>query len=549
MMISKENARMRADMYRFLSRCYKEEIDGKTLAAMKNMSFPAAEGKLGEGYAMLRGYLDSCGENATEELAVDYARVFLAAGSADGAAAIPCESVYASPAKIYMQESWEEVCAEYARFGMAKAEGYDDLMEDHLALELEFMAHLIEKGEYAAQKSFAEKHLSNWVGSFAADIDKYARRDFYKAIGRITEGFIGLDAQLLAAVENGDVGVSRSFSVRNERMSNILARLGESYHVYAPMRFAKRGPKGKDLIRYGEIRELTDIVYREKSNFSPKECIYPVSQTLFRFDAQDCSVQEKADDKGIIIICRACDINAFRRLDNIFLHNGEADLFYGRMREKVKFILLECRESFENCFCASMGTNKALGYSAAMRIDDICALMEICDEELLPYFLDEVPIEFAPEFVKENPRKARIPAIEREKLGEICKMEFWDKYDGECIACGGCSTVCPGCSCFDTVDVIYDETSMEGERRRVWSSCMLRDFTQTAGGGLARKTQGANMRFKTLHKIYDYCRRFGGEHMCVGCGRCIDRCPRGIDFLDTINSFAEALEKQEGSDK
>jgi len=33
--------------------------------------------------------------------------------------------------------------------------------------------------------------------------------------------------------------------------------------------------------------------------------------------------------------------------------------------------------------------------------------------------------------------------------------------------------------------------------------------------------------------------------MCVGCGRCIDRCPKGIDFLDTINGFAEALEKEE----
>ncbi len=546
MMLSKENARKRADIYRFLSRCYKVEIDAKTLADMKNMSFPLAEGSLGEGYAMLRGYLDSCGDNAIEELAVDYARVFLAAGSAEGAAAIPCESVYASPAKIYMQENWEEVRAEYIRFGMVKAEALDDLMEDHLAIELEFMSYLANKGEYAAQKSFAENHLLNWMGSFVADIDKYARCDFYKAIGRITEGFIKMDAAFLGAVAMGEVVPSQCYSVRNERMSKILARLKENYRVYAPVRLPKRGPKGSDLIRYGEISELTDIIYKEKSHFSPKECIYPVSQTLFRFDAEDCSVQENADDKGIIIICRACDINAFKRLDNVFLHNGEADLFYGRMREKVKFILLECKESFENCFCASMGTNKAMGYSAAMRIDDICALMEICDEELLPYFIDEVPIDFTPEFVKENSRKARIPKIERAKLGELCKMEFWDKYDDECIACGGCSTVCPGCSCFDTVDVIYDETSMEGERRRVWSSCMLRDFTQTAGGGLARKTQGANMRFKTLHKIYDYCLRFGGEHMCVGCGRCIDRCPKGIDFLDTINGLADALEKEEG---
>ncbi len=546
MMMSKENARTRAQVYRFLSRCYALEVDDGMLEAMKTMSFPEAEGVLGEGYAMLRAYLDSCGENALEELAVDYATVFLAAGSADGAAAIPCESVYRSPAKIFMQEPWEEVCAEYARFGLGKGEKYADLMEDHLAIELEFMAHLIEKSEADAQKSFLEKHLLSWLAPFADDIDKYAKKDFYKAIGRISLGFVAMEAKLLSAVEGGTLSLSRSFSVRNERMANILARLKENYHVYAPKRFPKRGPKGRDLIRYGEISELTDIVYKEKSHFSPKECFYPVSQTLFNFDELECSVKEIEDDKGIIIICRACDINAIRRLDNIFLHNGEPDIFYSRMRDKLKLILLECRESFENCFCASMGANIAHGYSAAMRIDDICALMEICDEELLPYFLDEVPIDFAPEFVRENPRKATLPKIERSRLAEICKMEFWDKFDDECIACGGCSAVCPGCSCFDTVDIIYDETSRQGERRRVWSSCMLRDFTQTAGGGLARKTQGANMRFKTLHKVFDYCQRFGGEHMCVGCGRCIDRCPKGIDFLDTINGLSEAIEKEEG---
>ena len=251
------------------------------------------------------------------------------------------------------------------------------------------------------------------------------------------------------------------------------------------------------------------------------------------------------DDKGIIIICRACDINAIRHLDNIFLRNGEPDSYYARIRERMKLILLECRESFEHCFCASMGSNTAGDYAAAMRIDDICALMEICDKTLLPYFFDEVPIDFAPEFVKENPRKANLPEIKRSQLKEICAMDYWKQFDDACIACGGCNTVCPGCSCFDTVDIIYDEQSLSGERRRVWSGCMLRNFTETAGGGMARKTQGANMRFKLLHKIFDYGLRFGDGPMCVGCGRCIDRCPKGIDFLDTINGFAHALGKEE----
>ena len=93
-------------------------------------------------------------------------------------------------------------------------------------------------------------------------------------------------------------------------------------------------------------------------------------------------------------------------------------------------------------------------------------------------------------------------------LKPISDLEYWNQFDEKCMSCGGCNTVCGTCSCFDTVDVIYQEGSRSGERRRVWSSCMLETLTQTAGGGRARKTPGANMRFKVLHKFYDFADRF-----------------------------------------
>jgi anaerobic sulfite reductase subunit A len=78
---------------------------------------------------------------------------------------------------------------------------------------------------------------------------------------------------------------------------------------------------------------------------------------------------------------------------------------------------------------------------------------------------------------------------------------------------------------------------------------MLDTFTMTAGGGRARKTAGANMRFKSLHKMYDYGKRFGeGENMCVGCGRCVGRCSQDISFIDTINEFHDALEQAKGGE-
>lgn len=547
MMITRSEMEPRAQLYGLLSRLYRVEVDAPLLDALKALRFPAAANEtLAEGYSMLTAFLSGCGGDVLDDLAVDYATVFLAAGSADGKAANPCESIYTSPKKIFMQEAWEDVCRIYAEKGLTKNDRHADLMEDHLALELEFMSTLVKRRDPAAEQAFLEAHLLNWLPDFLADVDRYAATDFYKAVTRITLGFLQMEHELLAALNSGSLKQAQSFSVRADRMADIFARLEEHYRLFAPKRFPKRGPGGTDLIRYGQIRALSEIVYQEKSHFSPKEVFYPISQTMFRFKGEQCTEQEPEDDRDIILFARPCDINAIRRLDNIFLHNGQPDLYYSRMRGKLHLFMLECRESFDNCFCVSMGSNVTNEFNAAFRIDDICALVEVRDEAFLPYFAQEVPIDFTPDFVRENKRAARLPRIERGDLGKVCQLDYWKQYDESCIGCGGCNTVCPTCSCFDTVDVIYDETSRDGERRRVWSSCMLSDFTRTAGGGTARKTQGANMRFKVLHKVFDYNLRFGGtEHMCVGCGRCIDRCPRGIDYLDTVNGLTELLEKEE----
>ena len=137
MMITKSQMASRTHLYRLLSRLYRTEVDAPLLENLKKLSFPTANNEiLADGYSMLSTYLADCGENALNDLAVDYATVFLAAGSADGQAAIPCESVYTSPKKIFMQEAWEDVCRIYAESGLSKGSEYADLMEDHLALEL-----------------------------------------------------------------------------------------------------------------------------------------------------------------------------------------------------------------------------------------------------------------------------------------------------------------------------------------------------------------------------------------------------------------------------
>ncbi len=331
------------------------------------------------------------------------------------------------------------------------------------------------------------------------------------------------------------------YRVNYETMNGILDRLKENYHVYAPA-WVQR----KKKVRYREISRIEDIVLDRQSDFSPKEIYYPISQTMFYFTDTDVRDSEFTDEKEVLIFARACDINGIARLDHIFLENGgHGDLFYKRLRERVKFVLLECTESFENCFCVSVGSSKAENYSAAVRIGADEVLAEVKDDSLADYFAGNEKVDYTPEFVTENRKKIRIPRIpERSMLKTISGLEYWNQFDERCIGCGGCNTVCGTCSCFDTIDVIYKEGSREGERRRAWSSCMLENFTETAGGGRARKTPGANMRFKVFHKFYDYNVRFGGDgHMCVGCGRCDIRCPKQISFFDAVDGLSDEIDK------
>ena len=96
-------------------------------------------------------------------------------------------------------------------------------------------------------------------------------------------------------------------------------------------------------------------------------------------------------------------------------------------------------------------------------------------------------------------------------------------------------------------DVFYTDNGKVGERRRVGSSCMVDGYSNVAGGGQYRKKQGERMRFKVLHKIRDYRKRFGYD-MCVGCGRCDDICGEYISFSHIINKVAAAVEEMEKED-
>lgn len=335
------------------------------------------------------------------------------------------------------------------------------------------------------------------------------------------------------------------YEIGKKVFNNILENLRADYKIYGPKKFEKRGRfSDTDLIQYAEISSIEQIEFKHKSTYSPKEVIYPITQTLFYF-TEDEYKESTIDEKKIIVFLRPCDINGIKRLDQMFLDNGPfKDVYYERLREKVKFIMLECKDGFENCFCTSMNANFTQDYSMAVRIKEDSIYCDIKDEEFESIFKNLAKIvDFNVEYITENEINVNIPKPEKITI-DLFNHEFWKEYSNRCIACGRCNTSCITCSCFSTQDISYEENPESGERRRIWAGCHIDKFTNMAGGHDFRTDNGSRMRYKTMHKIYDYNKRFN-EHMCVGCGRCDDRCPEYISFSNCINKLNNLLGKEE----
>lgn len=324
------------------------------------------------------------------------------------------------------------------------------------------------------------------------------------------------------------------YSLTRENFNKLLAELSTEHQIYAPVRVKDKGAfSDTDLITYGKVSSLDEIVFDQKSRFSPKEIILPITQTLFYFTEDEFS-EPSSSDSGIIVFLRPCDVNGIKRLDQIFLSNGpEADVYYERIRNKVKFFVMECVESFSTCFCVSMQTNKTDDYSVFVRVEGDRVLCDVREDFKDAIAAKGQPVDFKPAFVKENQVAVQVPEeIDQSLYGH----EMWQEYNSRCIACGRCNVSCPTCSCFSMQDIYYEDNGNCGERRRVWAGCMVDGFTDMAGGHSFRKEYGDRMRFKVLHKIYDFRKRFG-YNMCVGCGRCDDVCPEYISFSNSINKL------------
>ncbi len=226
----------RQNIYAFLGRVFEKEIDDDFLRALisnKEAFFKSSLDSsinpiIREGARELYNYLSELDEGKLEkvklELAADYASLFLGVLHASEGVGIihPSESAYLTG--FLYQEPRDEVRKLYLDNGLVKSPQFKE-PEDHIALELYFMAHLCRKALRAlksrkteelssnleTQMEFLEKHLLKWAPKLMDDVIRYAETAFYRGVGKIAKGLLETDkdqieklARSIEAFHNND---------------------------------------------------------------------------------------------------------------------------------------------------------------------------------------------------------------------------------------------------------------------------------------------------------------------------------------------------------
>ncbi len=276
--------------------------------------------------------------------------------------------------------------------------------------------------------------------------------------------------------------------LNSDEMQTIFEILQKSYDVYGPKIYQGTGCfSDTDIVRYGLLNSWEELVWDQKSDYSFKEVLFPVSETILYFTEDEMKTADGVARQRLIFL-KSCDFHALKRLDEMYLKNGAEDYYYRRMRENTVLLW-------------------DYGQNAQEKLN----------------------------FVEKNEIHVEIP----ENLPDIIHQDsMWQEYGSRCIGCGRCNFVCPTCTCFTMQDIFYKDNPKAGERRRVWASCQVDGYSDIAGGHSFRQSQGERMRFKVLHKVADYKKRFG-YHMCVGCGRCENVCPEYISYVACLQKLKE----------
>ena len=334
-----------------------------------------------------------------------------------------------------------------------------------------------------------------------------------------------------------------------------VSRLGELYSLIGKERELYLPLEANGLISFGRWAPGAAARLDWLNSARPvKDFYFPQTENLasFQIRGKEIRIEEDRDPGAPFAVfgVRACDGASLDLLDRVFL-SDPADTFYQARRQNGVIIANACTAPEETCFCGAFGVDAAApgGDVSVWLVNDMLYWESKTDKG------DALTLQAGHLFEETGSRDAAIVAKQQadtravfdklplkdlrlEGFAEKAEKEIfhaaqWGGLYQACLGCGSCTFVCPTCHCYD----IRDFDTGRGIRRfRCWDSCMYSDFTMMASGN-PRQSQLERFRQRFMHKLVYFPMNNESLYACVGCGRCIVKCPISMNIVKVIKTL------------
>ena len=329
------------------------------------------------------------------------------------------------------------------------------------------------------------------------------------------------------------------------QLNDLFAAISAQKNLYIP---ADDGAGAAKFTPWAEGITLTDKLNTVRS---AKDLFFPQVENLVNFKVEGTKIDivenRDAADPFVVFGVRACDCASFDILDRVFL-SDPVDTFYQTRRENGVVITLACSRPAETCFCGVFGidaanpagditcwmdgenlywranTAKGEELTATLNLTDCDDAAVTAQQEATRKILDKLPL-----------GNLDLSDFKDEKLLDVFNSPKWAELSESCLGCGTCTFVCPTCQCYDVQDF---DNGREVRRFRCWDSCMYSDFTMMAHG-TNRPTQKERFRQRFMHKLVYFPNNNDGIFGCVGCGRCLQKCPINMNIVKVAKALKE----------
>lgn len=341
---------------------------------------------------------------------------------------------------------------------------------------------------------------------------------------------------------------------------NIIDQLrGQGYEVLAP--FLGRGSDSAFDVVTDANRDQVQL-HVPNPYYPAKRFVFPHMERTMKIHedkSKNSLVFEPTVDapKRALFGVRSCDVRGIYHLDRFFMGRDFKDGYHEAKRKNLFIVNFACTDKDKDigsqCFCLCTDSGPAARENFDLQLmdlgnDEYMAVAGTPAGEALfkaPFYRKCTAAHVTKRAeVLEDARKELKDATTwfsgavRYVTGNRVSSKTWNEIGNRCVECGGCTFVCPACTCFTVTDRQTGPTEIE--RLKVWDACAFSGFTRMAGGHNPRQAVHDRRNRRFFRKLHHYFIQRELSVACIGCGRCAMVCHGDIGMPSVVEMIRRA---------